>query len=399
MDLQGTNATPRDRPARPHTEDLADRVRLPWWRLRSVADLRRTSKLTGGYLLLTVLSSAIATFGLIGDSAAVIIGAMLIAPLLSPIMAIALAALGGRRALLARAARTLAIGIVVALILSFSLAWLAIQLPFGALATIPAEVASRTHPGPFDLAIALAGGAAAAYALVRLEGAAALFGVAIATALMPPLCVVGIGLALDDQGVWGGAGVLFATNLVAIGVAASVVFAALRLRPRRSRSAPYGVVLGIASAVALAAALVPAAVEVAQQRQATTRSVQFADTVSSTVADALAEDLPGSILVDVARHQQGSTLMLQVTAQVSQVPSLAQVRSLQADVTSRLKRPVQLVLISLPMVIVDPNASSPPSPTVSPAATATATPTPSPTEPPAPSPSPLPSASMPPTDT
>ena len=91
-------------------------------------------------------------------------------------------------------------------------------MPFGALATIPAEVASRTHPGPFDLAIALAGGAAAAYALVRLEGAAALFGVAIATALMPPLCVVGIGLALDDQGVWGGAGVLFATNLVAIGV-------------------------------------------------------------------------------------------------------------------------------------------------------------------------------------
>lgn len=92
-----------------------------WWRLRSVSDLRRSSRLTAGFVLLSVLSSSIATFGLITDSAAVIIGAMLIAPLLSPIMAIALAVLGGRRHLLARATLTLAAGTVLALAVSFAL--------------------------------------------------------------------------------------------------------------------------------------------------------------------------------------------------------------------------------------------------------------------------------------
>ncbi|MGH2512290.1 MAG: DUF389 domain-containing protein, partial [Candidatus Limnocylindrales bacterium] len=246
-----------------------------------------------------MLSSAIATFGLITNSAAVIIGAMLIAPFLSPIMGIAFAILGGRRRLLLRATITLAAGIVGALALSYAFAWLALQLPFGALTTVPAEVTSRTRPGPFDLAIALAGGAAAAYALVRLEGAAALFGVAIATALMPPLCSIGIGLALGDQGIWSGAGILFATNIVAIVASATVVFKALHLRPRRSGAGSSPLVLAAALVAATTFVLVPSAISLAQQNQATVLSAQFADSLSSTVAAVLTERLPGSRLVDV----------------------------------------------------------------------------------------------------
>ena len=384
---------------------LGNGSRIPWWRLSSVADLRRSSQLNGGFLLLTVLSSAIATLGLISDSAAVIIGAMLIAPLLSPIMAIALASLGGRRLLLLRAVRTLVVGIVVALIVSYGLAWLSLQLPFGALLTIPNEVASRTHPGPFDLAIALAGGAAASYALVRLEGAAALFGVAIATALMPPLCTIGIGLALGDSGIWTGSATLFATNLVAIGAAAALVFAVLRLRPRRSRSRPYGVLLGIGISAALAVVLIPSAIEVAQQVRATTRTNQFADTVSSTVASVLAERLPGSTLVSVERDVVNGTLTLRVTAEVAEVPTLTDVRTIETDVAGALNRPVSIVLVGLPVTILDPAASSSPEPTAVPTPSPTVVPTPTPTATPVPSatpsptPRPKPSPTMPATDT
>jgi uncharacterized membrane protein len=301
-------------------------------------------------------------------------------------MAIALAVLGGRRPLLERAIVTLAVGTGLALAVSFALAWIALQLPFDALTTIPAEVASRTHPSPFDLAIALAGGAAAAYALVRLEGAAALFGVAIATALLPPLCTVGIGLALGDPGVSTAAGILFVTNLVAIAASATVVFTALHLRPRRSRAGHSGLFLVTGLVVAIAFVLVPTAIGVAQQNTATTRSLQFADTVSSTVADVLAARLPGSTLVGVERTRQGTTLDLRVTAQVTNLPSLVEVGAMQAEIATRLGAAVHMVLVAQPVVELDPLASQPPSPASSPTPTPTPAPTPASTPQPAPTP-------------
>ena len=361
-----------------------------WWHLRSVAEVRRATRLTPGFLLLTALSGAIATFGLITDSAAVIIGAMLIAPFLSPIMGIALAVLGGRRLLLVRAGLTLAIGIATALLLSVGLTWLAIQLPFGALTTVPNEVASRTHPSPFDLAIALAGGAAAAYALVRLEGAAALFGVAIATALMPPLCTIGIGLALGDSGIWTSAATLFATNVVAIVASATIVFAGLRLRPHRSRGRHYGILLVTGLAASLAFVLVPSAVGLAQQRESSNRSLQFADSLSSTVVDVLAARLPSSRLVSVERHLTGATLELRVTADVAAVPSIASAAQIEADIAERLGRNVRLVFVAVPVVELDPQATPSPAPSAEPSSAPTDTPSPVPTPTPSPSPSPTP---------
>ena len=353
-----------------------------------MADLRRSTRLSREFLLLTVLASTIATLGLITDSAAVIIGAMLIAPLLSPIMAIALGALGGRSHLLLRASITLGAGVALSLAVSFAVAWLALRMPFNVLATIPLEVTSRTHPGPFDLAIALAGGAAASYALVRMKGAAALFGVAIATALVPPLCTVGIGLALGDAGIWMSSGTLFATNTVAIIASATIVFTQLRLRPRRSRAGHSGLALTGGLVVALGFVLVPSAVSLAQQSEAAATSAQFADSVSRTVADVLAARLPGSQLVDVQRTVVGSVLELRVTAEVAEAPSTAQVADIQADVATRLKRTVHLVVVGLPVVEID--AVSTAAPSAIPEPTATPEPTPTPTPEPTPTPTPAP---------
>lgn len=139
------------------------------------------------YFLLVVLSCSIAICGLITDSAAVIIGAMLIAPLMSPILGLSLASIAGERHMFQRAMIALIEGVLPAISLSAILGWLAHALPFDFLINLPNEILARTRPSPFDLGIALAGSAAAAYALAQPRLSAALPGVAIATALMLPL--------------------------------------------------------------------------------------------------------------------------------------------------------------------------------------------------------------------
>jgi uncharacterized hydrophobic protein (TIGR00271 family) len=183
------------------------------------------------YFLLVVLSCSIATFGLLTNSVAVIIGAMLVAPLMSPILGLSLASVAGEQRMFQHALIALIEGVLLAIVLSSLLGWVAKVLPFDMLVELPQEVLARTRPTPFDLGIALAGGAAAAYALAQPRLSAALPGVAIATALMPPLCTIGSGISLGNSNVILGAALLFFTNLAAISFAGILVFIALDFRP------------------------------------------------------------------------------------------------------------------------------------------------------------------------
>jgi len=193
-------------------------------RRKIIADVQDDSKANFDYLILVALSSAIATLGLLSDSPAVIIGAMVVAPLMSPILAIGLATTTGAKKLLKDALLTLFIGALLSIVISVLLTWVNDELPFISLHQIPGEVMSRTRSSPVDLTIAIAGGLAAAYAVTRPRLSAALPGVAIATALMPPVCTIGIGLALQNWQVASGAGLLFITNAVAIAFASGLIF-------------------------------------------------------------------------------------------------------------------------------------------------------------------------------
>ena len=135
------------------------------------------------FFLLVVLSCSIATMGLITNSPAVIIGAMLVAPLMSPIIGLGLGSIMGNARLVESALSALLRGAVLAILLSTIMTVINRNLPFVVLQELPAEVLVRTHPSPIDLIIALAGGLAAAYAMTRPNISAALPGVAIATAL------------------------------------------------------------------------------------------------------------------------------------------------------------------------------------------------------------------------
>ena len=194
---------------------------------------RSASLLDGSYWLQVLFSAGIATLGLALNSPAVIIGAMLISPLMGPILASGLALAAGDLILGIRATAKLAASCLVAVSLA---SVLVAMLPFSEITT---EVAARSHPNTLDLVVALFSGAIGAIAVCKeVKGVAtSIPGVAIAVALMPPLCIVGYGTGIaaslnfvQGASVAHGGALLFLTNLVAITFMAMVVFITLRLK-------------------------------------------------------------------------------------------------------------------------------------------------------------------------
>ncbi|WP_017755514.1 TIGR00341 family protein [Calidifontibacillus oryziterrae] len=186
-------------------------------REKIIETIRTDSQPDAYYYIMVVLSCSVATYGLLSNSTAVIIGAMLIAPLMNPILGGGLALITGNNRLLRVTIKAELMGAVIAIILSTLLTLL---LPVSHLTP---EILARTEPTFIDLIIALASGAAGTYAICYRSGAT-LPGVAIATALMPPLCVVGISLAKQEFQMAGGALLLFIANMVAINVIAILIF-------------------------------------------------------------------------------------------------------------------------------------------------------------------------------
>ena len=191
-----------------------------------------------GFFFMLGIAAAIATFGLIVNSAPTIIGAMIIAPLMSPILSLSYGLVIFDRWLIVRSTLTVATGAALVVLIAFTM-----SMAFG-LTLTGSEIISRTSPTLFDLGVALPAGAAAAFSQTRRSIASSIAGVAIAVALVPPLAVSGIGLAvgpkatlesgmsLAEYASYGGgavdiatgAFVLFLTNLVGIIVVAMLIF-------------------------------------------------------------------------------------------------------------------------------------------------------------------------------
>lgn len=179
------------------------------------------------YLLGLLFSAGIATLGLVLNSPAVVIGAMLISPLMGPILASGLALAASDLYLGIKSLLSVVIGVSVSVLFSAGLVWL---LPFQ---TPTSEILSRTQPNLLDLGVALFSGLAGSVVVCRRGaggGVTALPGVAIAVALMPPLCTVGFGIGSGFA--WpiiSGAALLFLTNLAAIVASAFLVFYVVRM--------------------------------------------------------------------------------------------------------------------------------------------------------------------------
>jgi len=180
--------------------------------------LLEESIINTNYIVLIIGSCIIATLGLLSNSAAVIIGAMIIAPLMLPIRGLAFGALEGNVILFRQALAAIISGTMIAIALACIIGY------FVALPQFGSEIISRSRPTLLDLGIAVAAGGISGFAKVQPKISESLAGTAIAVALMPPICVIGLGLGQVNWSLSIGATILYLTNLLGITLACMLTF-------------------------------------------------------------------------------------------------------------------------------------------------------------------------------
>lgn len=296
--------------------------------------------LSARYLMMIAIASAIAMLGMMMNAPVVVIGAMLVSPMMGPIMA-----LGFSLALLdwdelKRALWALAIGVLMVFVVSLLLTLLS------PLKEPTTEVLSRTRPNFFDLLIAVFSGVAGAYAVIKARGDA-IIGVAIATALLPPLCAVGFGVATWDLRIAGGGLLLFLTNLVAIALSATAIARYYGFRSLMTqRSSPWSGVAVLAVFCLLTAPLALSLRAISLESRATAETRLAVNDIFSSHES--------RITLLEARSDHGKVV----------VSTLVSTRALVADAQSRLKErlmaalhvPVEVTLDQI--VVADPRAAS-----------------------------------------
>lgn len=315
-------------------------------RLEVYKQVRRNSRPDVDFFIMIGLSAIIAGYGLLQDSSAVIIGGMLVAPLFSPILAISMSIVMGDIRLLRLAVEATIKGIVLAIGVAVFIA------AISPLRSVGGEITARVAPNLFDLAVALASGAAGAYAIARKDVAAALPGVAIAAALVPPLCVVGIGLAAADMQIAGGGGLLFITNLVAIVLAGSVTLLLLGFRPTEpgERAARLRRGLGV-SLILLLVITIPLAVVFLRSVEESRLRL----TINEIMLQEVEAD-PQLELLDFDWERVDSKIEIEIRLYAQETPSSVEVNAWRDQLSQALGEPVELTLISIDMSKIESSA-------------------------------------------
>jgi uncharacterized hydrophobic protein (TIGR00271 family) len=317
---------------------------LPRLNVEEQLELRETMRDSArpgvNFFVLIILSSIIATLGLLLNSAAVVIGGMLVAPLMSPILGFSLGMVLGDIRLVRLSIESMFKGVALALVLAV---FIGIVSPFKELTE---EILIRTQPTLIDLAVALASGIAGAYAVSREEVSAALPGVAISAALMPPLSVAGLGLALGQPQVAGGAFLLFLANIAAISLAGVIVFILLGVRSqtwqpettRRIRRGLLGFVL-LVLVIAIPLGIIMAGIV----RHADTRQ-QIREVLAQSMAAREGE------LVEFEHQAQQDGLLIVATVRSVEPLQGPAADEIASSLRERLERPVTLEIVTLPVV-------------------------------------------------
>ncbi|HMS54314.1 MAG TPA: TIGR00341 family protein [Fimbriimonadaceae bacterium] len=296
------------------------------------------SKLSAPYLVMNALATAVASYGLLADSAAVVIGAMIIAMLLGPIMGLALALVDGDTRLLRDALIAEAVGALMVVFIGGFIGRMHFDVQ------ITNEILVRTKPNLLDLAVALFGGAAGAYATASPRVSVGLVGVAISTALVPPLASCGICLARGLFPQAGGAFILFATNLVAIQCASSVVlylFGFHHITKRAEGDTGY-----VRRLVLDAVALLTLAAFLYIQLASTIGEQQFEKHIKSRLETGL-QMIPGAYLSETRYVDQANRFVVVAVVRTPNSVTPEQTASLQTSLGTRNGKPIELHVRSL----------------------------------------------------
>jgi uncharacterized hydrophobic protein (TIGR00271 family) len=288
--------------------------------------IRKGATFSGAHLLMNVLAATIASYGLFANSPAVVIGAMIVAMLLGPIAGVSLALVDSDMKFLVKSLLTLLAGIIAVTVAALIIGTIHKDIP------ITNEIMARTAPNLLDLIIALAGGAAGAYATVSPDLNVAFVGVAIATALVPPLSAASILFARGEVDLALGALLLAFANIVAIQFAFSVVlwFAGFR---RTTRSSGLSVLALVKrDIVSISILLVLAVVLTVNLQRVVARQLYETNTrftlhqevnasVGSYLAEVRFETVPGITIVRALVRGPSPPAAAQVAAMEAQLPS------------------------------------------------------------------------------
>ena len=344
----------------------------PEKRTNTYVRIRRNARPKHEFYILIFLAATIAAFGLLLNSAAVIIGAMLVAPLMSPIVGTGMALVLGDVRFLRMALTTVFKGVLLAILVGVLVGILRLDHP------LTPEILGRTQPGLLDLAVALFSGIAGAFALSHSDAAGALPGVAIAAALVPPLAAVGIAFATNHPNEGLGALLLFGTNFIAISFATALVFLALGFRPAvgqkdrrmiQSRTFRIALLLVVGVGVILFATTYSLAQKLAFDSRIQDVTAMRVSEIDNAVLD--------SLQVEGNTRDESATLFLEAIVRSENVIPHSDVIALQEQIGIDLQRTVALNLIVIRVTALDPLV--PPTPTPTPTVTFTPTPGPSPT--------------------
>jgi uncharacterized hydrophobic protein (TIGR00271 family) len=298
-------------------------------------DLRRASRGTTDYFVMIALAASIAALGLLLSSPAVVIGGMLVAPLMSPVVGIGLAVAQGDSTFFRIAVGSVMRGVVGAVAIG---AVAALLVPG---ANLTPEVIGRTSPSLLHLAVALAAGLTASYAAGRPSVSGSLPGVAVAVALVPPLAVVGITLTAGRMDLAGGALLLFAANFTAIAAASGLMFAAFGFWPEPER-APRVRLVG-RGFLALCVLIVAVTAPIAGLTLRSISDAAFMRSVESAL-DAEFGGEAGTRWREYESRGEGRLLRLTVEVEATRPLERVEIAQIQERLTARLERPVSLLV-------------------------------------------------------
>ena len=304
------------------------------------------------YFVMNILSAIIASYGLVTNSAAVVIGAMLVAMMLGPITGVALAIIDHRMPLLRKSLITVFLGISLVVLVGFIVGWLHKDQP------LTVEILSRTQPTSMDLMIALAGGTAGAYAMVSPHLSVAVVGVAVATALVPPLAASGILFANGEMQMGLGALLLALTNIIAIQFTNALVLWLLgfrRLVDDDYKSSTYWTFLRRNAVTLLLLGVLGTYLTINLQTNA--KQQGFESSVKETINSYFSDK--GNVLTNTQFDKDTSHQVVRAVIRGETTPTFYDVRQIEAIISKNMAEhfpdylPIKLQLRYMPVQVIE----------------------------------------------
>lgn len=304
------------------------------------------------YFVMNILSAIIASYGLVTNSAAVVIGAMLVAMMLGPITGVALAIIDHRMPLLRKSLITVFLGISLVVLVGFIVGWLHKDQP------LTVEILSRTQPTSMDLMIALAGGTAGAYAMVSPHLSVAVVGVAVATALVPPLAASGILFANGEMQMGLGALLLALTNIIAIQFTNALVLWLLgfrRLVDDDYKSSTYWTFLRRNAVTLLLLGVLGTYLTINLQTNA--KQQGFESSVKETINSYFSDK--GNVLTNTQFDKDTSHQVVRAVIRSETTPTFYDVRQIEAIISKDMAEhfpdylPIKLQLRYMPVQVIE----------------------------------------------